>query len=123
MLLSHAEPSAPFAGVGVVPGSGATPTPASPAPDTVPGSGAASGAEGAAEPSAPFAGVCVVWRSTRFRSYTDSCISGSCCMPVYLFGHLGSQSSVDFFSVGDPIWYFLLGGDPLGEGYLGVAPQ
>ena len=40
---------APFAGVGVVPGSGATPTPASPAPDTVPGSGAASGPEGGAE--------------------------------------------------------------------------
>ena len=51
---------APFAGVGVVPGSGATPTPASPAPDTVPGSGAASGPEGAAEPSAPLAGVGVV---------------------------------------------------------------
>ena len=31
---------APFAGVGVVPGSGAAPTPASRAPDTVPGSGA-----------------------------------------------------------------------------------
>ena len=40
---------APFAGVGVVPGSGATPTPASPAPDTVPGSGAVSGPEGATE--------------------------------------------------------------------------
>ena len=50
----------PYAGVGVVPGSGATPTSASPAPDTVPGSGAVSGPEGAAEPSAPFAGVGVV---------------------------------------------------------------
>ena len=36
-------------GVGVVPGSGATPAPAPPAPETVPGSGAASGPEGAAE--------------------------------------------------------------------------
>ena len=33
---------------------------ASPAPDTVPGSGAVSGPEGAAEPSALFAGVGVV---------------------------------------------------------------
>ena len=54
------EPSAPFAGVGVVPGYGATPTLAPPAPDAVPGSGAVSGPEGAAEPSAPFAGVGVV---------------------------------------------------------------
>ena len=44
-----AEPSTPFAGVGVVPGYGATPTLASPAPDTVPGFGAASGPEGATE--------------------------------------------------------------------------
>ena len=37
-----------------------------------------------------------------------------------------------FFSGGDPNWYFLfggdplvlfIGGDPLGEGYRGVAPQ
>ena len=35
-------PLAPFIGVGVVLGSGATPTPAPPAPDAVPGSGAAS---------------------------------------------------------------------------------
>ena len=47
---------APFGGVGVVPGSGATPTLAPPAPDAVPGSGAASDPEGVAEPSAPFAG-------------------------------------------------------------------
>ena len=79
---SVAEPSAPFAGVGVVPGSGATPTPASPAPDTVPGSGAASGPEGAAEPSAPFAGVGVVPGSGATPLH---CISGSRYSPTLIF--------------------------------------
>ena len=47
----------PSAGVGVVPGSGDTPTPAPPGPETLPGSGRCTGPEGAAEPSMPFAGV------------------------------------------------------------------
>ena len=51
------EPSAPFAGVGAVPGSGATPTIASPAPYTVPGSGVGvvpgSGATPTPAPPAP----------------------------------------------------------------------
>ena len=42
------EPSAPSAGVGVVPGSGATPTPARPAPDAAPISDAAPGVVDAA---------------------------------------------------------------------------
>ena len=43
------QPSTPFAGVDVVPGSGDTPTPAPPGPETVPGSGRCTGPEGAAE--------------------------------------------------------------------------
>ena len=73
------------------------PVPPSPVPDTVPGSGAASGPEGAAEPSAPFAGVGVVPGSGATPLH---CISGSrYSPPLILYCAFYLYSSRDLICV------------------------